>query len=53
MLHVTNPFITHKDLTIAAPTGICLVDPGEAHLSGGVVFTDPESQGTSRIAVLS
>ncbi len=51
VLHVTNPFITHKDLTIAAPTGTYLVDSGEAHLSGGVVFTDPGTHGRSRTAV--
>jgi lipopolysaccharide assembly outer membrane protein LptD (OstA) len=50
VLHITSPYITHKDLAISAPTGTYQVDAGRAHLIGGVTFTDPETRGTSETA---
>ncbi len=50
VIDIPHPYITQKDLVIAAPHGTWLVDSQQVNLTGGVQFHDESTQGHSATA---
>ncbi len=47
IIDITNPVITHGELTITSPTARYLVDEGRAEFDGEVAFSEGETRGRS------